>query len=387
MNKYVFLIIGNPSWIKKSELSQINSKNTISGKNNSDISESIILKMIKEFKDTKSTIAFICKNIVSRNIFIELIRNNIPYSFIKQININSSKIFKINTETCLFIIQFGGKTLTDKICGVSDISNPSKTLYKFGFISNRFYLNVDNIHLIDGECQIEWKQGVKHDCSKIMELTCENNQLKNGNNENVNIEKSLLYPLLKSNHLRKPIINETSKYIIITQKKIKEDTSYIKTEAPKTWKYLNEHIEHFDKRKSSIYKNAPKFSIFSIGDYSFNKYKVAISGFYKEPIFSLAYCEKTFMLDDSCYFLTFDDYDSAYITMLILNSTLVKKFLKNIAFPDFKRPFSKSILKRIDIKRCLDILLFEDLKEIERKLELDDYITQYKFIKYVNKYK
>lgn len=392
-----FLIIGNPPWITNSELSKINSKNlpvkvnlknlrkidAMMGNSNFDISEYIILKMINEFKYTKSTIAFLCKTTVSRNIFIELIKNKVHFSFIKQLNINSSKIFKIDADACLFVIQFGGETLTNNICEVSDISNPSEILYKYGFVNDKFYSNIDNITDIDGKCQMEWRQGVKHDCAKVMELTSENNHFINKNNETANIEDALVYPLLKSSQLKKPIVNETSRYVLITQKMIKQDTSYIKTEFPETWKYLNNHKEYFDRRKSSIYDNAPDFSIFGIGDYSFKKYKVAISGFYKNPMFSLVYNDKTMMLDDTCYFLSFDEYDDAYITMLILNSELVKKFLKNIAFIDSKRPYSKKVLKRIDLFKCTKMLSFNDLKETEEILELDDYITQEKFNKYI----
>ena len=88
------------------------------------------------------------------------------------------------------------------------------------------------------------------------------------------------------------------------------------------------------------------------------------------------------MLDDACYFLSFDNYDDAYITMLILNSDLVKKFLKNIAFMDSKRPFSKKILKRIDVKKCLNLISFEDLKEVECKLKLNTYLSEITFEKY-----
>lgn len=381
-----FLIIGNPPQITNTELSKMNNNPTITSNSNFNISQYIILKIINEFKNTHSTLAFICKTTISRNIFIELIKNNIHYSFIRQINFNPLKIFKIDTDACLFILQFGEKRLTDKICEVSDISNPSEILYKFGFVSDRFYSNIEDIPQIDGKCQIEWRQGIKHDCAKIMELTCENNQLMNKNNEKVYIENSLVYPLLKSSQLKKPIVNETSKYVIITQKKIRQDTDYIKNEAPKTWKYLNDNKEFFDKRKSSIYDRAPDFSIFGVGDDSFKKYKVAISGFYKKPSFSLVYNEKTLMLDDTCYFLSFDDYDTAYITMLILNSELVKKFLNNIAFLDSKRPFSKKVLKRIDISKCLEFLSFDDLKRIESKLELKEYITPNKYLKYKKQY-
>ena len=391
-----YLIIGNPPLITNTELSKINSKNILTKSDfrnemtidarmrnsNFNISEYIILKMIDEFKYTTSTIAFLCKTTVARDIFIELNRNNIEYSFIKQLNFNSYKTVNIDTNACLFIIQFGGKRLTDKICEVSDISNPSKILYKFGFKDNKFYSNVEGIPQIEGNCQMEWKHGVKHDCAKVMELIYENNQLINKKNECVEIENSLIYPLLKSSQLKKPIVNNTSKYIIITQKKIKQDTSYIKTAAPKTWQYLNDNKKDFDKRKSPIYNNAPDFSIFGIGDDSFKKYKVAISGFCKKPMFSLVYGEKTMMLDDSCYFISFDDYDDAYITMLILNSSLVKKFLNNIAFLDSKRPYSKKVLKRIDFRKCLNLLTLDDLKETEEKLGLNSYITNEKLVKY-----
>ena len=391
-----FLLIGNPPWITNSELSKTNSKNiptksnfknlrkidAMMGNSNFDISEYIILKIIDEFKSTTSTLAFLCKTTVSRNVFIELIKNEVEYSFVKQLNFDSYNIFKIDADACLFVIQFGRKALKDKVCEVADISKPSEILNRFGFIDDKFYSNISNIPQIDGKCQMEWRQGVKHDCANVMELIYENNQFTNKKNDVVSIENNLIYPLLKSSQLKKPIVNETSKYIIITQEKIKQDTSHIANDAPKAWKYLNDNKEYFDKRKSSIYDNAPDFSIFGIGDYSFKKYKVAISGFYKTPLFSLVYGDKTMMLDDTCYFLSFDDYDNAYITMLILNSKLVKKFLKNIAFLDSKRPYSKKVLKRIDIDKCLDLLSFDDLKECERDLELEDYITPEKIAEY-----
>lgn len=367
------LLLGNFQHIANTELSQINEK---------DLKIDTILKIIDEIENTNSTIAFLCEKTVSRDIFIELIKTKIKYNFIKQLNLNSYKNFNIDENSCLFILQFGGTPLKDKICEISDISNPSQILQRFGFISGKFYSNIDNIPLIEGKCQIEWRQGVKHDCANIMELIYENNQLKNKKNETVDIENNLLYPLLKISQLKQPIINESSRYIIITQKKIKQDTSYIENEAPKTWQYLNNNKKYFDKRKSSIYNKTPDFSIFGIGDYSFKKYKVAISGFNKVPMFSLVYNNKTMMLDDASYFLSFDDYDTAYITMLILNSQLVIKFLKNIAFIDSKRPYSKKVLKRIDIEKCLKILSLDDLKDTEKELNLKKYITQKKLQKY-----
>ncbi|WP_405291628.1 hypothetical protein [Methanobrevibacter sp.] len=393
-----YLIIGNPPWITDAKLDNINCgniRNKFDFKNNKtndinteinnfEISEYIILRIINEFKDTKSTIAIICKTIVSKNIFKEVIKNNIPYSFVKQLNFNYST-FDIDEEICLFIMQFGGMPLTNKICEVTEFSNPEKILYKISFKSDKNHSN-DNVLDIDGKCKMKWREGIKHDCAKIIELTCENSKLINNLNETVLIEKTLLYPLLKTSNLNKPIVNDTSKYIIITQQKIRQDTKYIKTEAPKTWEYLNKNKKYFDKRKSKTYKKTPDFSIFGIGKDAFKKYKVVISSYFKKPKFSLVYSAKAIMLDDSCYYLSFENYDDAYITMLILNSQLVKIFLKNIAFLDAKRPFSKKILKRIDFDKCLKILKFDNLKKTENELRLDNYITPDKFDKYKKKY-
>lgn len=391
-----FLIIGNPPWITNTELSKMNSNNlpvksnyknemaidAMTGDSNFDISEAIILKIIDEFKNTHATIAFLCKTIVSRNIFKELIRNDIKYESIRQLNFNSEKVFKIDADACLFILQFGGNPSTEKRCEVSNLTNPSKILYTFGYISDKFYSNIDDIPDIDGKSPFEWRQGVKHDCAGVMELEGKNSQMINKNGETVEIEMNLIYPLLKSSDLKKPVINKTSKFVIITQKKIKQDTSYIEDELPKTWKYLNDNRKYFEKRKSSIYINKPDFSIFGIGEYSFKKYKVAISGFYKNPMFSLVYGEKPVMLDDTCYFISFDNYDDAYITMLILNSSLVKKFLKNIAFLDSKRPFTKKVLKRVDIHKCLNLLTFDELKDVEGQMNLKDYLSREKLAEY-----
>ncbi|MEE1157496.1 MAG: hypothetical protein U0K80_08765, partial [Methanobrevibacter sp.] len=72
----------------------------------------------------------------------------------------------------------------------------------------------------------------------------------------------------------------------------------------------------------------------------------------------------------------------AYITMLILNSELVKKFLNHTAILDSKRPFSKKLLKRIDISKCLELLSYNDLKNTEENLELKAYINEDKYNSY-----
>ena len=124
-----------------------------------------------------------------------------------------------------------------------------------------------------------------------MELTLQNNTLQNGKKEVIQIEEDLVFPLIKSSMFKTPVIHSFSKFVIVTQKRIREETKHLEQEVPKTWKYLNDNIAAFKNRKSSIYRGAPVFSMFGVGDYSYAKYKVGVSGFYKQPLFSVLYSD------------------------------------------------------------------------------------------------
>ena len=126
--------------------------------------------------------------------------------------------------------------------------------------------------------------------------------------------------------LKGNVIDKSRKYTIVTQRKIGQATNYIKQQYPKTYNYLSKNIEFFTKRKSTIYKGKPMFSIFGIGDYSFKPYKVAISGMYKTTLFSLVKPNenKPIMLDDTCYFIGFDTLIEAEITRFLLNKNITQ---------------------------------------------------------------
>lgn len=71
---------------------------------------------------------------------------------------------------------------------------------------------------------------------------------------------------------------------------------------------------------------------------------------YKRTTFSLVMPEngKPLMLDDTCYFIGFDNLKDAKVAQCILNSNVVQEFLASIIFPDAKRSITKDILMRID---------------------------------------
>lgn len=384
------LIIGNPPWATnsnldfnlptKSNFKGLTGTDAITGSSNFDICEYIILKLIDRFKRDNVTIAMLCKTSVARNIYEEMHRTNISLKQFKMINFDSNKIFKINAPACLLVISFDSEIKNIARCECYDIDHPQKLLTSISF-KNGMLFQENNFNLdFEGKCQLEWRQGVKHDCSQIMELkSISKGKYVNKLKQEIILEDTLVFPLLKSSSFKKNIISKGfNKYVIVTQKKVRQDTSYIEHIAPLTWKYLNENVEFFYKRKSSIYNGAPAFSMFGIGDYSYSRYKVGISGFYKKPIFSLVYNEdnlqKPVMLDDTTYFLSFDDYELAYVCMLVLNNSTVQEFLYSISFKDAKRPYTKKVLQRLDLNKALKVITLQKLEELEKELGLAPFI-------------
>ena len=82
------------------------------------------------------------------------------------------------------------------------------------------------------------------------------------------------------------------------------------------------------------------------------------------------------MLDDTCYFIGFNDFKQAFIVMLILNNSVVQEFLKSIAFLDSKRPYTKEILMRIDILKAAKNISFDDLIATTKELHIDYTFTK-----------
>jgi hypothetical protein len=226
-----------------------------------------------------------------------------------------------------------------------------------GIYQNTMVVNIDTFksHNYLGKSDYVWRNGIKHDCSKIMELDIIDSCLVNGYGERVDVEDTLLYPLLKSSDIANGKI-EIRKKVIVTQRQTGEETDYIQYKYPKTWKYLNDYINDFRKRKSIIYKNKPAFSIFSIGDYSFYPYKIAISSLYKKINFKMLYPvdEKPVMVDDTCNFISCQNESEANMLLSLLTDERTKMFLNSIIFWDSKRPITTEILNLIDLRKIAD---------------------------------
>ena len=361
------LVLGNPPWVTNSGLGKHGGTNlpfkgnidrvrgidAITGKGNFDIAESICNMIIDAFSSHKSThIALLVKNSVVRNILYRQNVNPRHITNIRQLGFDAKREFRVSVAASLFECHIGNSC--HKQCVSYNFYNLQKS-HTFGWVNEVFVSNVEvygEDGICDGRSPLVWRSGVKHDCSKIMELSENDNVFTNGLNELVDVDMHTLFPLLKSSDIGKGI-KKVRKYLILPQTRTSDDTSYLQFKAPKTYSYLMSHAKYLDKRKSIIYKNKPRFSVFGLGEYSFAPYKVVISALYSDIMFSLVgpINGKPVMVDDTCYLLGFNNYDFALLTLHLLRSDVLRNFIHSICFMDAKRIVSREMLMRIDLYR------------------------------------
>ena len=391
------LVIGNPPWVTNSELGAIGSDNlpkksnhkknkgldAMTGKGNFDIGEYVTCEMLKNFERHEGVMAFLVKNSVIKNIVNDQKINKFKIGGLSKLTIDSKKEFDASVNASLFYAQLNNGVSFR--CKELDFYSQEEKK-RFGWSNDKFVSSIEDYQTassVDGKSPFVWRSGVKHDCSKVMELNKENEYYSNRIGDKIKIEKALIYGLIKSSDLKGGEVGNPRKFTIITQSKIGQETKYISEKYPLTYKYLDSKKEYFEKRKSSIYKDKPPFSIFGIGDYSFAKYKVAISGLYKSTFFTLVppFKSKPLMLDDTCYFIGFDNLRLAEIAQIVLNSPIVQKFIKSIVFSDAKRSINKETLMRIDFDNAMRLIDFQYIQKKLRNVELKEWEAFKKIIK------
>ena len=303
----------------------------------------------------EGTIAVLCKYSVARKVMRQ-VKQKSGNRFSTHIYlIDATAHFGASVEACLFILSTDSDNSLD--CKVYEDLKSKQISYLIGE-RDRLILR-DTVrydkwrHLSGQDLRYIWRSGIKHDCSKVMELEQVHDALfLNGMGEKYFLEESYLYPLLKSSDVGNGRTAAYRKLILITQKSVGDDTGIIQDKAPKTWQYLLEHDEHLRSRKSSIYKNKPSYSIFGVGSYSFKNWKIAISGFYKQLRFCLVepLGGKPVMFDDTVNFLSFETEEEAKFIFGLVTSSPSLEFLNSMIFWDEKRPITIDILRRLSLK-------------------------------------
>lgn len=362
------LIIGNPPWVTNSTLSAINGTNlprksnfqnhrgieAITGKSNFDIAEWILLQLIDCLSGRQATLAMLCKTATARKVLKWSWKNGYRIAAAATYAIDAKTHFGANVDGCLLVVDFAASAGPME-CYVHDSLEQTTACSVFGLRDGNLVANLEaydrwrHLFALTGKCK--WRSGVKHDCAAVMELLREGDGFRNGLREFVNLEERCLYPMYKGSEISKPHIQSPTRWMVVPQRNVAEDTLALTEIAPGTWNYLVAHRDLLDRRSSSIYKKRAPFSIFGVGDYTFSEWKVAVSALYKEPRFPAigTYRGKPIVLDDTCYFLACESQSQAEAVSALLNSPNVKDALSAFIFWDSKRPITTDVLNRLDL--------------------------------------
>lgn len=376
------LAIGNPPWVTNSQLGVIGGDNlpvksnfkklrgidAMTGDGNFDIAESVLLHLFRLLAHVHANFAFLVKFSVARS-FVKnrdsVYAKSLNFS---QYNFDAKREFGVSVSACFFLAL--GRQVDsgagNEVCEVNSLYGDNQVYPSYGWVGDCFTSDVaayEASRLLEGECQLEWRSGIKHDCSQVMEMTDEGGVLRNALGQDVDVEDDVIFPLVKGSALKGGVISQANRFVLVPQKAVSDDMADMPLTYPKCYNYLLENAALLDNRKSSIYKRRHRFSIFGIGEYSFKPYKVAVAGLYKNTQFSLVepICGKPAMFDDTCYMIGLDNRQAAYVICRVLNGRRVQSFLKAIIFPDSKRTVCKSSLMRIDLHHALSLALADGL--------------------------
>ncbi|MCA8830311.1 DNA methyltransferase family protein [Hymenobacter pini] len=383
------LVLGNPPWVTNSELSVLGSGNkpvrvnfqnfsgldALTGRSNFDISEWMLLDMLRWMSSRDATLAILVKTAVAHKGLVYGWKNGLNIHNASIYHINASEHFKANVNACLMVCRtFASDISPTAECQVFDSLYSVEPATSLAYKDGKLVTNTENYdhwsHLqSEGKCSYKWRSGIKHDCTSVMELKVQDNSgaisYINGLNEEVNLENTYLWPMFKSSEVNNENILIPTRRMLVPQQTTGEGTDVIKDIAPKTWAYLVAHGERLDSRKSMIYKKRPRFSVFGVGLYSFSSWKVAISGLYKRFKFKVIgpFEGKGVVLDDTTYFLSCNSEAEANLIADMLNSEISISFFSSFIYWDAKRPITSGLLQRLDIRKLAEQL--GKLKELD----------------------
>lgn len=372
------LVLGNPPWVTNAEIGRLGGSNlprkqnlkglrgydAKTGASNFDVSEWLLLTLLERLQGVEATVAMLCKLAVARKVVEHAARRDLALECDGLWRFDAGAAFGASVEAGFLVFttaarRAGGRTVS---CPVGELdaaggARPAGTAGAFGIFEGTLVADLEAAarwRELRGEDGLRWRSGLKHDCARVMELHhLGGDRYRNGLGEEVRLEAEHVYPLLKGTDLQRGQVAETTRRVVVTQRRPGDDTAAIAREAPATWAYLERHRARLDARASSIYAGRPPFSIFGIGPYAFAPHKVAVSGLHKEPRFSLLgpIDGRPVMLDDTCAFLAFEAADVAAAARDLLETEPARALLRALLFADAKRPVTVRLLEELHLGR------------------------------------
>lgn len=360
------LLLGNPPWVTNSGVGAISGSNlptkenfqglrgiaARTGKANFDISEWMLIRLLRALHTRRASLAMLCKTATARKFLRYAWQNDGRIATASIYRIDAAEHFDAAVDACLLYLRTGsdGPHEANVFASLS-ATTPS---VRIGLSGNDLVADVESYRALrhhEGLSAFRWRSGVKHDCAAIMELRpTADGGVATALGERLDLEPDYLFPFLKCSDLANGRC-DPERLVLVTQRFVGDDTAVIAARAPRTWAYLQSHRERFLARKSSIYKSQVPFALFGIGEYAFAPWKVAVSGLHRSARFQVigpSHGQPVFF-DDASYYLPFECEEDARLVAEILNSPVCQRFLSSLIFPDAKRPVTVDLLQRLNL--------------------------------------
>jgi hypothetical protein len=357
------LVVGNPPWVTAAALGRVTSGAVQpprsnphrlrglaarTGAANFDVAEFLFLKLLADLSAEPVTLALLVKESVARNVLSTASERAGAITAAEVVRIDARRWFDVAVDACCLIVRAepGAQRCAAAILR-ADFDGPS-----IGRVAATRSQPVPG----DG---VRFRQGIKHDAADVFELRWAGDGWVNGFHERVDVEPEFVYPLIKARALHAGE-TETARggarpeptAVLVPQQRLGAATDVLAQRAPRLWRYFNEHGERIDARKSSIYRQAPRFAIFGVGPYTFAPWKVAVAGLYAQPRFRIIgpRAGRPVILGDTSYFAAFDDEAAARaFACRCMSAAAAAAVTQRIVRG--KRPITKALLDAIDWSR------------------------------------
>ena len=365
------LVVGNLPWVTSSAQGAIGGANlpaksnfqgrsgfeAISGQANFDISEWMLLELLRALRGRSADLAMLVKSAVARKVLAQSAGMGVGLAQAMLFGIDARQAFGATVDACLLVMRLPGQD-SPRACDYTVFEDLQAQQGRR--VAHRDGLTVADLdafeagrHLLGASPQ-KWRSGIKHDASAVMELARTGaDRYENGLGERCSLEPDYLYPLLKGSDVAsgKPW---REKFVLVTQCTVGQPTDAIRDRAPRTWAYLAAHAAQLDARASRLHANKPRFSVFGVGEYTFRPWRIAVCSLYKRLQFRLVgpVEGRPVQFDDTVYFVSFETEAQARGVLRVLQSQEAQAFLSSLIFWDEKRQIKAGLLNRFDWSRA-----------------------------------
>ncbi len=366
------LVVGNPPWVTAAALGTLGGRHlaprsnfkgdrgldALTGKANFDVAELMLIRLLEGFRNREVTLAMLVKTGTARRVLEWAWRTGYPLADAGLYEIDAMRTFGAAASAALLHLRGRPGQVPLTHCRVATLDEPEQVRAVLGWRDGAL---ARDVFAYDAAVRFlrrpgstrppRWRSGIKHDCAPVMELHEADGECpRNGFDEVVDIEPDFTFPLLKGADIAAGHLAPCRSVIITPPED--DDAPGLRDRAPRTWAYLCRHADLLDRRRSTVYRRRPRFSVFGVGPYTFAPWKVAVSALHKQPRFVTIGPSRgrPVVVDDTTNILPFEGETAARATTDLLNSPEAAAAIGALAFLDAKRPITIGVLQRIDLE-------------------------------------